>query len=140
VHFWLWISVVATVYGGVGSVYDGQPLYCAGPDGPFYDASAPPWVAVDVREFERGRVQCGDVLSIRFSNGVILEAQALDAGPFEGYYVPDWPTRPIIVDVPAHLWPGAGLSALVQVTNLSAQERARADPRFRARPHLLPEW
>ena len=119
----LWFSVVATVYGGPGSVYDGQPLYCAGADGPYYTETTAPWVAVDVRVLNNGRTRCGDMLSIRFDNGMELIAQAMDAGPFKGYSVRDWPDRPIAVDIPRHLWPRKGLSAMVDVVNLSALDR-----------------
>jgi len=74
----LWFSVVATVYGGPGSVYDGQPLYCAGADGPYYTETTAPWVAVDVRVLNNGRTRCGDMLSIRFDDGLELIAQAME--------------------------------------------------------------
>lgn len=111
---------VATVYGGP---YVGQPLYCAGPEGPVYSESTTPWVAVDVREFEAGRIRCGDELWLRFEDGSELRALALDAGPFEGYYVEQWGRQSIVADVPVHLAPFDGLSAPVQVVNHSAVVR-----------------
>lgn len=109
---------VATVYGGP---YVGQPLYCDGVgEDLVYSEMTTPWVAVDVREFEMGRILCGDELWLRFEDGSELRALALDAGPFEGYYVEQWGRQPIVVDVPVHLAPFAGLSAPVRVVNHSA--------------------
>lgn len=113
---------VATVYAG--SYVDG-PLYCARPGHQMrYDLDALPWVAVDVREYESGRIWCGDELWLRFEDGTELQALALDAGPFEGYYVEEWGAdRAIVVDVPAHLAPFPGLSAPVTMVNHSAVVR-----------------
>lgn len=111
---------VATVYG---AWHSGQPLYCdgAGVD-LIYSESTVPWVAVDVREYESGRIRCGDELWLRFGNGAELRALALDAGYLRGYYVEQW-DAPIVVDVPMHLAPFPGLSAPVRVVNHSAAVR-----------------
>jgi len=113
---------IATVYAGP---YVGGPLYCARPGHQVrYDQSTTPWVAVDVREYESGRIRCGDELWLRFEDGSELQALALDAGPFQGYYVAEWgEERGIVVDVPAHLAPFPGLSAPVAMVNHSAVVR-----------------
>ena len=102
---------VATWYAGP---YVGGPLYCGGT----YALSEAAWVAVDVTEYESGRIQCGDILTV-WIGGKMLQARAMDAGPLYRYYVEQWgKDTPIVVDVPRHLWPaGAALSARVQVIN-----------------------
>ena len=116
----LWI--VATWYG---EPYVGRSLYCGG----WYKESTPAWVAVDVREYEAGRVRCGDLLDITWKSGERLSARAWDAGPFEGYYVEDWGRDlPIVVDVPEHLWPvHPARSALVRVRNVTAELRGEME-------------
>lgn len=112
---------VATVYG---AFYAGQPLYCDDGLGEplIYSESTVPWVAVDVGEYESGRIRCGDELWLRFGDGSELRALALDAGYLAGYYVEQWGS-PIVVDIPEHLAPFPGLSAPVQVVNHSAAVR-----------------
>ncbi len=82
------------------------------------------WVALDVRQFQTDAARCGDHVVLLFPEGQVLLAQALDAGPFRDYYVADCPALSIVADVPAHLWPVAGLSAPVHLLNLSALDRA----------------
>lgn len=102
---------VATWYAGP---YVGGPLYCGGT----YAEDTAPWVAVDVSEYQSGRIQCGDLLTV-WIGGKMLQAWAMDAGYLYRYYVEQWGKEtPIVVDVPRHLWPaGAALSARVQVIN-----------------------
>lgn len=103
--------------------YGGGPLYCLGK----YDESTLQtlsWVAVDVREFQSGKMICGDQLLICFEEGICVIHSALDAGPFEGYYVTDHPELPILVDFPEEQWPIPGaMSGVVEVLNLSELER-----------------
>jgi len=144
---WLvWTVVVAAWYGGAGSVYDGQPLYCAGAEGPVYKVPSgaqvgiprqarndrwegAAWVAVDVGMYERGEVVCGDELAIRFGDGEEVRALALDAGTFAGHWIEDWPEVPIGVDFPAHRWGRDEMTALVEVRNVSKGTRAMEDAR-----------
>ncbi len=64
------------------------------------------WVAVDIGLYESGRVRCGDVIEVRFSDGVRLKALALDSGPLADYYIVDYgPSRLIIADIPDLYWP-----------------------------------
>jgi hypothetical protein len=53
-------------------------------------------------------------------------ARAMDAGMMHLYRVMDWPDLPIGVDMPRHVWPGRGLSAVGRVTNISAMVRGMA--------------
>lgn len=116
------ITGVITVYA---APYIGQPLYCDHGQGLVYETGAPPWIALDVRLYQSGRVKCGDEIWLRFpSTYRTLKALALDAGPFEGYYVEDWPSFPIVADLPAHLSPFPGLSSPVSLFNYSAARRA----------------
>jgi len=112
---------VATTYGGPGEAwFDGRPLYCG--CGATYDVDAPPWVAVDVSEYESGRVRCGDELWMTFEGGGKLRARAMDAGYLYGHDT--LLGGPIVVDVPAHLAATRfdGL-ARVRVVNHSAARR-----------------
>jgi hypothetical protein len=150
---------IATTYAGP---YVGRPLYCDRDGTLLYTlpsksrpspsgratastrgggAGGEVWVALDVRQFQTDAARCGDHVVLLFSpstggqeGGLILHAQALDAGPFRDYYVADYPALPIVADVPAHLWPVAGLSAPVHLLNLSALDRAMES----AHVHLLP--
>jgi hypothetical protein len=138
---------IATTYAGP---YIGRPLYCDRSGTLVYTLPSSgnvrssvlgprsSWVALDVRLYQTGQAQCGDHLVLFFppstgacperseggQEGGQLLALALDAGPFEGYYVADYPNLPIIVDVPAHLASFSGLSSPVRVLNLSALDRA----------------
>lgn len=110
---------IATWYGGPAQPeYVGRPLYCGG----IYDERETlPWVALDVAWFESGAVECGDEIEIRFPDGERVNVRALDAGPFGLYYIEGYRDRPIIADLPAHLWPLPGLlSAPVALINLTA--------------------
>jgi len=114
---------VATWYAGV---YVGQPRICGGT----YDATAGPWVALPAREFGQSW-QCGDLVALWFvDEQQVVMARALDAGPFGAHCVViDGQCVDIVVDVPRHLWPVDGLSAQVQVVNVTAacRERGRCD-------------
>jgi hypothetical protein len=109
--------VVATWYAG----YTGD-VYCRDATTRELQAAGMPWVAVDVRWYETGRVRCGDLLEVTFP-GRTLRAYALDAGPLSQYQVQGLGT--IGVDVPAHLWPVKGRAAVVGVRNLTAECRRR---------------
>ena len=113
---------------GSGSIYRGpigNPLFCATSSEPlYYDQSSPPWVALPVSQFgvtwERG-----DLLLIRPQGASSLMARALDAGPFGDHCIQSATAcQPIVVDVPAHLATWEGLSAEVEVVNISAVARA----------------
>ena len=113
---------------GAGSIYRGpigNPLFCATSSEPlYYDQSSPPWVALPVSQFgvtwERG-----DLLLIRPQGASSLMARALDAGPFGDHCIATGDQcLPIVVDVPAHLATWEGLSAEVEVVNISAVARA----------------
>lgn len=75
------------------------------------------WVAVDVRAYESGDVKCGDMLRVCFDNAECVDVLAWDAGPFERYYIEDYPDLPILVDFEESAWPFPGLtmSAIVDV-------------------------
>ena len=90
---------VITTYAGK---YIGEPLYCDRGNGLTYRDDIA-FVALDVREYQSGRVQCGDWLRVTV-NGASFWAQALDAGPFEPYRVTQFGDVPIVGDVPFHLW------------------------------------
>jgi len=115
---WVLLVGVATTYGE--PAHQAQPLYCDGWDTHWhYDARTPPWVAVDVSEYQEGRVRCGDELVV-YVAGERLEARALDAG-----YLYGWQTEiggPIVVDVPQLHAPFAGLGR-ARVVNHSAAAR-----------------
>lgn len=113
--------VVATWYAGI---YIGGPLYCGG----MYETDRAPWVAVDVGDYESGRVTCGDWLRITDGDTVVL-AQAMDAGYLSRHYVEDYgPDIRIGVDIPWHLWPwGDTLSRVVTVENVTRQLERMVD-------------
>ena len=116
---------LATVY--IIAAYGGQPLYCSTPQAPlYYNAETSPWIALPVEHYQDGSAQCGDLFYIRFPNGSTLMARAYDAGPFASYCVRQagGSCPSIGVDVPEHLWPVDGLSAWVELYNVSAASRA----------------
>lgn len=87
-----------------------QPLYC---DTPYVEyaytremAAETPWVAIDVKWYQSGIIQCGDKLTVHLDNGVTFTARALDAGPFVGYRTEH---GPVIVDVPGVVLEQLGL-------------------------------
>ena len=84
------------------------------------------WCAVNVNAFLDGSVRPGDKLVVTFIDyDVSLFLEAWDAGPFDGYYVEDFHSLPIIVDIPQHLWPLTWeKSARVQIVNLSSLHRS----------------
>lgn len=103
--------------------FGGNPLYCSRPNDPlYYELDTTPWVAVNVRLYQTGVVRCGDPVLLVFKNGEELLAKTLDAGPFDGYYVKDYPELPII-DIPQHLVPFVGMSAPAMVFFISANGR-----------------
>lgn len=111
---------MATMYGG--AAHEGRPLYCDRNNGLVYRADRT-WVAVDVSEYEAGRVRCGDELWITFADGQVLKAPALDAGYLYPHIIAQ-AGLPIVVDVPSHMAPFPGLSAQVRtVINHSAAIR-----------------
>lgn len=119
----MWVKVfaiLAALLGGqIGvatwypvSQYGGQPLYCDAPALRVgqqvlrYDQATArtwgPWVALDVRAYQEGRVACGQEVLLYFNDGSSFRARALDAGPFDGHHVAAWPNVPILVDVPEY--------------------------------------
>ena len=93
---------IATIYGVRGDWTD-RPLYCDRTGDLLYNVQTldtTPWVALDVRLYEQGFVQCGDRVLIELENGTTIAAFALDAGSFEGHLFLE---RPVVVDVPAIL-------------------------------------
>jgi len=107
--------------------YGGMPLYAS--DYLRYEVNGVHWCAVDVREFESGRVHPGDTLLIKFLDmDTYMLLDAWDAGPFIGYYIEDHPELPILIDIPQHLWPAdSAKSAEVTVVNLSRVMEAGID-------------
>ena len=112
--------VVATFYTGLA--YPGD-VFCRDATMRELQAAGVPWVAVDVRWYETGRVRCGDLLVVDFGGGRTLRAYALDAGPLGQYQVQGLGT--IGVDVPAHLWPLRTRAAVVTMRNMTAECRRR---------------
>lgn len=118
------ISGLASSYGGPAHI--GQPLYCDRGHGLTYDETAPPWVAIDAASYTSlyGRpsvvapAQCTDHLAIRFANGQVLHARALDAGHLAQHN--------IIVDIPFHLAPFSVETGVVPVTVINYSLLGRA--------------
>lgn len=99
---------VATAYAGP---YVGQERFCGG----LYELDADPWVALNVSG-HGDYWECGKWVLVEFDTGETLYARAMDAGPFDGYYVEQWgKDRPIVMDVPLHLFPVPGISAPAKV-------------------------
>lgn len=89
---------------------DPPVLYCG-----MYAPDAP-YVALNVEWYEESRVSCGDIVRIEWQEGAVLNAVALDAGPFTGYYIETYGTdTPIIVDVPEQYWPNEDRSGIVSI-------------------------
>jgi hypothetical protein len=130
------LTGTATIYA---EPYVGQPLYCDRGEGLIYGPESPPWVAVDVGEYESGRVRCWDLLYIRFANGETLLAYALDAGYLASHYVEQWGTQPIVLDVPAPLAPFPGLSIPATALNLSTLRREYVSSRGSGLPAIQEE-
>lgn len=91
---------------GSATIYDeprwyGQPLYCDGWATEYaYTremAQRIPWIAIDVKWYQSGLIECGDMLIVELGTGDTFAARALDAGPFTGYRTA---YGPVIVDVP----------------------------------------
>jgi hypothetical protein len=105
--------------------YIGQPLFCSTLDAPlFYDHDSPPWVALPFGEFG-DTWQCGDLVYVRVQGYPSIMARALDTGPFGDYCV-IWGTGEcllIVVDIPLYYATFPGLSARVEVSNISAVAR-----------------
>lgn len=118
------ISGAATAYGGPQHL--GQPLYCDTRSTLIFGRVYTPFLAVDVSEYESGRVHCGDWIRICFADGSHLDAQALDAGYLYRHRVDQW-DAPIVVDVPFQFAPFAGLSTRASIRNLSAFRRLAAE-------------
>ncbi len=138
------LSGAATAYG---PGYYGQPLYCdrgasntlqlGQGNGLILGEVDTPFVALDVSEYQSGRVRCGDMMRLTFADGQVLEAQALDAGNLYRYRIDELRAY-IIVDVPFQFAPFSkrsgdpkspewtGLSAPATIRNLSAFRRLAA--------------
>lgn len=121
--------LVAYTYGGAGTIYlEGHELYCDRPSSPLvYSQDTEDWVAFPVELFERGEVQCGDIVHIMvyLPGGTMksFSARVYDAGPFGDQT--EIGGMPIVVDAPpwvAH-WPLYPGWAKVVVTNMSAVAR-----------------
>jgi hypothetical protein len=100
-----WIlTVIAAITWYRPTAYNGV-TYCGNDVQELIDSGIV-WVAVDVGLYESGRVRCGDEIQVRFSDGIVLYALALDSGPLADYYIVDYgPSRPIIADIPDIYWP-----------------------------------
>ena len=110
---------IVTIYAGQ---YVGEPLYCDDGSGLVYNERTTPWVALSIKEYTSGRVQCGDEILIWGDDWSIV-VRALDAGPLHRYYIEDWPDLPIIGDLPQFIAPFPGLSAKAQMVNVTATKR-----------------
>jgi len=137
---------VATWYAGV---YVGQPLYCGGT----YDVASE-WVALPMGT----DWQCGDLIAVFFEGETAAEhdlvvARVYDTGPLGEYCVAQRDDCvPIVVDIPAHLWPGSregDKSAAVRVVNVTAAARAArgdgtgdlgCDPNCNQTGHMTGQW
>jgi hypothetical protein len=113
---------MATVYLATGVVYCGGECY------PHQN-----WAAFDVKLYESGWVTCGDEIWLYFPDGRKLETRARDAGPLWKYHIAGYPSRPLLADVPTHLWPFPDriTSSPVRITNGTRTKEAfesRATP------------
>lgn len=109
------VATVATCYGGH---FVGQPLRF----GEIYSEATEPWVALPVSQLGV-TWNPHDLIYLSWGNGDALLARAKDTGPIGRYYVEQWGHTRIGVDVPCHLWPVAGISAPVNLYNVSAAAR-----------------
>jgi len=122
--------VASPVERGMATYYSSQdfgggPLY-ASPTLQYNPSNEVRWCAVNVSSFQDGSVLPGDLLLIYFTNNnQVLMLEAWDAGPFDGFYLEDFPNLQILVDIPQHLWPLSGRSAEIEMINLSAMERKK---------------
>jgi hypothetical protein len=108
---------VATYYSA--DYYTGRPLYCNYQDSSLvYTETLEPWIALDVTLYQSGQVECGDQFLLTFTDGYTLTVSAWDAGLFNGHWVPPWPELPIVIDLPQHLKPFAGIAGLVTARKL----------------------
>jgi len=111
---------------GVLTIYlaaPGAALYCDCNDDLIVGKVSVAWIALPVELYDDGGWECGDLLYVHGEWGGFL-ARALDAGPLSQYYVEQWGAHtPIVGDIPAHLAPFEGLSALGSIINLSLLER-----------------
>ncbi len=111
---------------GAASFYraqEGDVLYCNHlmPEA-VYSMDTGPWVALDVGAYGRF-ADCGDWLSIKFSDGTYWKARALDAGNLAGWQIDTTADgrrdTNLIIDIP-DLWrPDGKMSWPVTVVNLS---------------------
>lgn len=113
---------------GVASYYTyydyGNGALYAHPSARYDPHNGIPWCAVNVQAYLSGDVLPGDRIIVNFPEyNRFLFLEVWDAGPFDDYYIEDYPDLPFLVDIPQHLWPLPTLSAEVEVTNLSAIER-----------------
>lgn len=114
----------ATIYGGkfdAPGEWEGNYMYCSSAQRAlrYYDAPPPgtyPWIALDVSEYLSGRVKCNDLFYLRFGDGTVLMARALDAGYL---YRAD---KGIVIDVPA-AFSKYGVTRIVEAYNISAMRR-----------------
>jgi hypothetical protein len=138
--------LAACVLTGVVTIYQepyvGRPLYCSSPAEPrYYDVNSPAaWIALDAAYYESGRARCGDQVLVTGAvdgSGWAVIVQALDAGPLSAYYIEQWPDKPIVADLPAHLAPFSGLSAPARLINLS-ELRRQMQGKVETRHALIP--
>ena len=114
------------ISSGIATMYHepGQPLYCDAGNGLLYSPTTQPWIALPVTWYQTGQVTCGDHMRLTFPDGQTLIGRALDAGNLHLYHIAEKPKLAIIADVPRHLWTQKGISAHVQLLNLTARARA----------------
>lgn len=106
--------------------YGGEPLYCDDGTGIVYSDDIA-FIALDVREFQTGRAECGDWVRVTIE-GKSFWAQALDAGPFEKYRIKQFGDLPIVGDLPDHMWQfSPWISAQGQMFNESRFNRLVSD-------------
>lgn len=121
------LALNVTMWTGVATVYDeprfhGRPLFCdTWATHWHYDALTPPWVALDVGEFEAGRVACGDEVVV-CAEGQCRTLLALDAGLLAGKHT--YLGGPIVADIPGlHAWHRG-------VTHVRMMNRTRIEERM----------
>jgi len=119
---------VPSVDGGVASYYTywdyGEGALYAHPSARYDPHNGIPWCAMNVQDYLSGDVLPGDKILIKFTDyDKFLLLEAWDAGPFDGYFIEDFPDLPFLIDIPQHLWHLPRLSAEIEMINLSAMER-----------------
>ena len=84
--------------------FTGNVLYCDGrssPAGTLYYSADLAWATMPIRDFESGRVRCGDLAVVSFEDGRVLFLPVLDASMLhvrESYL-----GVPFVVELPEHV-------------------------------------